>query len=174
MSKKIKLFILSDHPFSPSGVAHQTRLMIDGLISTGDYKIICFGGAIKHDNYEPQKFEQYGDDLVVIPVDGYGSPGTVRSLIRQEKPDILWFMTDPRFFPWLWEIEDEIRSLIPMVYYHVWDNYPYPTFNERWYSSTDVIACISKVTYDIVKTVAPSVESCNLQQAVDTNILKPL
>jgi hypothetical protein len=55
----------------------------------------------------------------------------IRSIIRNEKPDILWFMTDPRFWGWLWMIEHEIRALVPMVYYHVWDNYPPPQFNRN-------------------------------------------
>jgi len=82
-------------------------------------------------------------------------------------------MTDPRFFPWLWEIEDEIRSLVPMVYYHVWDNYPYPDYNKIWYDSTDYVACISKVTHDIVRTVSPDVESCYLPHAVHSDHFIP-
>jgi glycosyltransferase involved in cell wall biosynthesis len=83
-------------------------------------------------------------------------------------------MTDPRFFPWLWEIEDEIRSLVPMVYYHVWDNYPYPDFNKIWYESCDHVACISKVTHDIVKNVSPSVDSSYLPHAVNDEHFNPL
>jgi len=172
--KKKKIFVISDHPFSPSGVGTQTKYVIESLISTGEYSFICFGGAIKHDNYQPQKIEQYGDDWIVYPVDNYGSQESVRSILRTEKPDMLWFMTDPRFFPWLWEIEDEIRSLIPMVYYHVWDNYPYPEFNKVWYNSCDYIACISKVTHDIVKTVAPETESQYIPHAVNSKIFKPI
>ena len=174
MSKKTKIFVISDHPFSPSGVGTQTRYFIESLIKTGEYSFICFGGAIKHENYQPQQIADYGDDWVVYPVDGYGTQETVRSVLRTERPDLLWFMTDPRFFPWLWEIEDEIRSLVPMVYYHVWDNLPYPDFNKIWYDSCDHIACISKVTHDIVKTVSPEVDSTYLPHAVDSEIFKPL
>jgi glycosyltransferase involved in cell wall biosynthesis len=174
MSKKTKIFVISDHPFSPSGVGSQTKYFIESLMKTGDYSFICFGGAIKHENYQPQKIEPYGDDWVVYPVDGYGSQETVRSILRTEKPDLLWFMTDPRFFSWLWEIEDEIRSLVPMVYYHVWDNLPYPDFNKVWYNSCDHVACISKVTHDIVKTVAPDTDSSYLPHAVDSEVFKPL
>jgi glycosyltransferase involved in cell wall biosynthesis len=172
--EKIKVFVIADHPFSPSGVGIQTRNMVENLLETGRYSFRCFGGALKHENYNPQKYDKYGDDLVVYPVKGYGSQEAVRSILRTERPDILWFMTDPRFFPWLWEIEDEVRSLIPMVYYHVWDNYPYPNFNSKWYNSTDVIACISKLTHDIVKNVAPDVESFYLPHAVNSEIFKPL
>ena len=174
MNKKLKVLVLADHPYSPSGVGTQTRFMIEHLLETGDYSFICFGGAIKHHNYEPQKFDQWGDDLVVYPVDGYGDHDRVRSVLRTERPDILWFMTDPRFFPWLWEIEDEVRSLVPMVYYHVWDNKPYPDFNKIWYDSTDVIVTISKVTHDIVTNVAPDVKAIYHPHAVNPEFYKPL
>jgi hypothetical protein len=64
-------------------------------------------------------------------------------------------MTDPRFWGWLWEMENEIRPHMPMVYYHVWDNYPYPVYNKRFYDSNDMIVSISKVTHDIVQTCLP-------------------
>ena len=174
MSKKIKVFVISDHPFSPSGVGTQTRYMLEGLLKTGKYSFVCLGGAVKHRDYAPQKTDKWGDDLIVYPVDGYGTQDAIRSMLRTERPDMLWFMTDPRFFGWLWEIEDEVRSLVPMIYYHVWDNYPYPNFNKIWYDSCDVVACISKVTHDIVSTVAPEVESHYLPHAVTPDHFKAL
>ncbi len=174
MQEKIKIFVIADHPFSPSGVGTQTRYMIESLLETGKYKFVCFGGAIKHNDYNPQRTEKWGDDLVIFPVDGYGTQDSVRSIVRTEKPDIMWFMTDPRFFGWLWEMEDEIRPLVPMVYYHVWDNYPYPMFNKVWYDSNDVVVSISKLTYDIVNTVAPDVDSHYLPHAVNSKFFKPL
>jgi len=170
--KKITILTLSDHPLSPSGVGTQTRNMIEAMLETGKYKFISLGGAMKHVDYEPKKVDPWGEDWVIFPIDGYGNQETIRSLIRVNKIDILWFMTDPRFYGWLWLIENEIRPLIPMVYYHVWDNYPYPTYNKPFYDSNDVIATISKVTDDIVKTVSPDVESVYIPHAVDANIFK--
>ena len=170
---KKKILTLSDHPLSPSGVGTQTRNVIETLLSTGDYQVISIAGAIKHQNYQPVKTEQYGDDWVIHPVDGYGTQDLIRSIIRTEKIDLVWIMTDPRFWGWLWEIDDEIRAVCPLVYYHVWDNYPYPTFNKRHYMSNDVIATISKVTDDIVKTVAPEVESVYIPHAVDEEVFQP-
>tara|TARA_Y100000593_G_scaffold15382_2_gene29923 strand:+ start:5954 stop:7213 length:1260 start_codon:yes stop_codon:yes gene_type:complete len=171
---KKKILTLSDHPFSPSGVGTQTKYVIEALLKTGEYQIISLGGAIKHQNYQPIKTEQWGEDWIVHPVDGYGTPDLVRSVIRSEKIDMVWIMTDPRFWGWLWEIDDEIRSVCPIVYYHVWDNYPYPTYNKQHYLSNDAIATISKVTDDIVKTVAPSVESKYIPHAVNGDVFKPL
>ena len=172
--KKIKVLTLSDHPLSPSGVGIQTRYMIESLLQSGKFKVVSFGGAMKHPRYDPMKTEEYEDDWIIYPVDGYGTQDMIRSVIRTEKPDILWFMTDPRFYGWLWDIENEIRPLIPMVYYHVWDNYPLPRYNNKHYRSNDKIICISKLTHDIVQKVAPTVDSVYLPHAVDSNIFKKL
>lgn len=103
---------------------------------------------------------------------GYGNPDIIRSILKAHKPDILWFMTDPRFYEWLWDMEDEIRPYIPMCYYHVWDNLPYPTFNKSFYNSTDVICSISKLTHDIVNKVAPKVESYYIPHSVDMVVFR--
>ena len=124
--KKIKIFTLSDHPLTPSGVGTQTRYIIEGMLRTGKYQFVSFAGLIKHNDYRPIKTEEFGDDWVIVPVDGYGTQESVRAMLWSEKPDIVWFMTDPRFWGWLWQVEEEIRHNVPMVYYHVWDNYPYP------------------------------------------------
>ena len=174
MSIKKKILTLSDHPLSPSGVGTQTKYVCEALLKTGRYSIISLGGAIKHENYQPIKVEPYNDDWVIIPVDQYGTQEMIRSILRTEKLDAIWIMTDPRFWGWLWEMENEIRPLCPIVYYHVWDNYPYPQFNRKYYLSNDHIATISKVTDDIVKTVAPEVDSTYIPHAVDGKIFKPL
>jgi len=171
--KKIKIFTISDMPLSPSGVGTQTRYVIESLLRTGKFQVITFGGAIKHPKHDPIKTEEWGDDWIIFPVDGFGNPDMVRGVLRQHRPDILWFMTDPRFFGWLWEMEDEIRAQVPMLYYHVWDNFPAPMYNAKFYNSNDVICCISKVTDAIVNKVAPDVESYYVPHAVDSDIFKP-
>jgi glycosyltransferase involved in cell wall biosynthesis len=174
MEKRIKLLTISDHPLSPSGVGTQTKYMIDGLLQTGKYDVVSLGGAIKHKEYKPMRTEEWGDRWIIYPVDAYGNADIIRSVIRNERPDILWFMTDPRFFGWLWQMEDEIRPLVPMVYYHVWDNYPYPAWNEKFYDSTDVVVTISKVTDDIVKTLAKKAEVIYHPHSIATDIFKKL
>jgi glycosyltransferase involved in cell wall biosynthesis len=169
MEKK-KVLVLSDHPLSPSGVGSQTKYMIEALLKTGRYQFVCFGGALKHKDYRPQTVDPWGKDWIIYPVDGYGNHEMIRSVLQQERPDVLWFMTDPRFYGWLWEIENEIRVNVPMVYYHVWDNFPPPHYNARFYNSTDEVVCISKVTHEIVKQTAPNVSSCYLPHAVNSNV----
>jgi len=174
MTEKIKVLTLGDHPLSPSGVGTQTKYVCEALLETGRYEIISLGGAIKHQKYDPIQTEEWGEKWKIIPVDGYGSQEMIRSVIRTERPDILWFMTDPRFWGWLWQMENEIRPLIPMVYYHVWDNYPYPYFNRNYYLSNDCVATISKVSDNIVKKVAPEVKSVYVPHAVNGKVFHPL
>ena len=172
--KKIKILTISDHPLSPSGVGTQTKYMIEALLKTGKFQVFSLAGAIKHNDYQMTKVEPYGEDWLIQPVDGYGNQEAIRSLIRTQKPDMLWFMTDPRFWEWLWAMENEIRPLMPMVYYHVWDNFPAPKYNKKFYDSNDYIACISKVTHDIVKATTTDVEACYVPHAVDSEIFNVL
>ena len=57
--KKIKILTLSDNPLAPSGVATQTRYMIEGLLRTGRYEVVSLGGAIKHRDYRPVRLEEF-------------------------------------------------------------------------------------------------------------------
>lgn len=150
--KKYKIVMLSDHQLAPSGVGVQARFLIEGLIATGKYSFRCLGGAIQHEKYDMQVVNE---DFVIRPVDGFGTREMIRELLIVEQPDAVLLFTDPRQFIWLWEIEDEIHQVCPITYWHVWDNDPYPEFNEPWYESTDLINCLSKKTYDLVKPHFP-------------------
>ena len=165
---------MGDHPLAPTGVGIQSRNMIEALLRTGKFSVVSLGGAISNPNQTPQQSEEFGEDWKIYPVEGYGTQEIVRSVIRLERPDILWLMTDPRYWEFLWQIEDEIRPLMPIVYYHVWDNYPAPEFNRKFYNSNDVIVSISKVTADVVEKVAPEVEHHYLPHSVDTEVYKRL
>ena len=173
MNKK-KILTISDHPLAPSGVGTQTKYVIEALLKTGRYQVVSLGGAVKHDDYTPRKTQQWQDDWVIYPVDGYSNQEQLRLFLRNERPDVVWFMTDPRFWGWMWQIDHEIRSLCPLVYYHVWDNYPLPKYNKKWYLSNDAICTISKVTDDIVANVTPEVERYYVPHAVDVNVFKKL
>ena len=177
---KIKILTLGDHPFSPSGVGIQTKNMVEGLLETGRYSVVSLAGALKHQDATPIVTEKWGDDWKVFPVGGedekkniFGTPEIVRSVLRTERPDIVWIMTDPHWWRWLWQLEDEIRPVAPIVYYHVWDNYPVPLFNKNYYDSNDAVVTISKLTSDIVKTVSPDVKELYLPHAVNNDIYKP-
>jgi len=170
---KYKVLTLSDHPLVASGVGTQTRYIIEGLLRTGKYQFRSLGGAMQHQDYRPQKVTEYGDDWVIFPVNGYGDPNLIRQLLELEKPDAIFYMTDPRFYQWLAEMSDEIRDRnIPMLYYHVWDEKPIPQYNKGFYESCDFVGCISKLTYDIVKKLGHK-DFEYIPHAVNGDIFKP-
>jgi len=150
--KKYKILMLSDHALSTSGVGTQSRHLINGLLKKGCWSVRQFGAAMKHDNYDIVKIS---DDFIIKPIDGFGSKDLLRLAIATEKPDIVFIFTDPRFFYWLFEMEDEIHQICPIVYWHVWDNKPYPEFNNAFYESTDLINCHSHHTYSQVSERFP-------------------
>lgn len=152
MDKKYKVITISDHVLAPSGVGLQARYFVDALVKTGKFQVLAIAGAKKHTNYQPQKWQEWGDDVVIYPVDGYGNPDLIRQILDVEKPDAIWFITDPRFYGWLGAIENEIHQQCPLIYWHVWDNGPYPKYNEPFYKSIDYIGCINKLTFDLLSS----------------------
>ena len=147
-NKKFKVLVLSDHALSTSGVGTQTRHLINGMIKKGCWSFRQFGAAIKHQNYDTVVVNE---DFIIKPIDGFGDPDLLRVTLASEKPDLLFIFTDPRFFEWLFKIEDEIHQVCPVVWWHVWDNYPYPYFNDKFYAGTDSICCHSHLTYTMIK-----------------------
>ena len=151
MQKK-KILMLSDHLLSTSGVGCQSRFLALGLANKGTWTIRQLGAAIKHESYD---IASPHPEIVVKPVDGFGDRDTLRQLLAVEKPDVLLLFTDPRFFVWVWQMEDEIHQVCPIAYWHVWDNDPYPAFNSVFYQATDLINCHSYKTYELVSNRYP-------------------
>ena len=149
---KKKILMLSDHALSTSGVGTQSRFLINGLVDTGKYTFRQFGAAQKHTDYKVMKVN---DDFIIKPTDGFGTPEMLRLALATEKPDLVLIFTDPRFFHWLFSMEDEIHQVCPIAYWHVWDNAPYPEFNAMYYEATDLIACHSHHTYQQINPKFP-------------------
>jgi len=169
MQKK-NILLLSDHPLSTSGVGTQARWLVSGLVGTGKYSFRCFGGAVRHDNYDTVVVNP---DFVIKPTNGFGDKNLLRKTLAQLKPDALMLFTDPRFFVWVWEMEDEIHQICPIVYWHLWDNPPWPDFNRPFYESTDLINCINYPTYEMVKEHFP--EKTNyIPHAVPSDLYSPI
>ena len=170
MQKKLKVLVLSDHALSTSGVGTQTRHLLNGLIEKGCWSFRQFGAALKHSDY---RTVVVNDDFIIKPIDGFGNPDMLRVALATEKPDLLFIFTDPRFFTWLFEIEDEVHQICPIVWWHVWDNYPYPEFNNSFYDSTDLLNCHSHMTYEMIKEKYP--EKTNwIPHSLPENIFFPL
>jgi glycosyltransferase involved in cell wall biosynthesis len=155
---------------STSGVGVQSRYMIQGLVATGRYSFRCFGGAVKHENYDTIKVN---DDFIVKPTNGFGDKNLMRMTLAMERPDVLLLFTDPRFFIWIWEMEDEVHQICPIAYNHLWDNPPWPEFNRVLYESTDLINCINHPTYEMVHQRFPD-KTNYVPHAVPKELFFPL
>lgn len=154
--KKTKILMLSDHPLSFSGVGTQSLYLINGLIETGRYSFRCFGGAMKHKNYDTVVVN---DDFIIKPTDGFGTPEMLRQVLASEKFDAMILFTDPRFFGWLFDMHDEIHNAgVPILYNTIWDARPTPKFQEHSvYKAVDQLNCISKLTRDMLAEMRPDI-----------------
>jgi len=158
--KKTKILLLSDDLRMHSGIGTMSREFVLGNVDKYDWAQL--GAAIKHPDHgkvidlseDTQKETGVPDAYVKIyPHNGYGDANVLKELIQIEKPDVIIHFTDPRFWQWLYNIEHEIRQHIPIMYYNIWDDLPYPHWNEPFYESCDALMNISRQTNNIVKNV---------------------
>jgi len=145
---KIKLLVISDDIRMPSGVGIQAYKLLTGLLKTGEYDIVEIAGSLfPYKRIEPIIYK----GIKLYPVsNGYGDQNIVRQILNIEKPDILLAFSDPRFFYYLFLIDNEFRTNTKLILYHTWDNEPFPKFNLPWYSACDKIVMLSKFSYDLL------------------------
>ena len=158
--KRKKIMMLSDDIRTHSGVGNMAKEIIAN--TAHHYNWVNLGGAVKHPN-EGQGFDVSADinnmtglndaDVKVFAVNGYGDQPTLRNVIRQEKPDAIVHFTDPRYWIWMYQMENEIRQHCPLIFYTIWDDLPYPMWNKNFYRSDDMLLCISKQTKNLVENV---------------------
>ena len=154
------ILLLTDDIRLPSGVGNIGKELV--VHTSHKYNWVNLGGAMNHPekgkvfdiSEDVNKLTNIPDAQVkVIPIDGYGDPMLVRHTIKQEKIDAIFLITDPRYFTWLFQIENEIRKKTPIIYLNIWDDYPAPMYNKAFYESCDVLMGISKQTVNINKLV---------------------
>ena len=155
-----KILFLADDMRVTSGVGTMAKEIIEG--TAHKFNWVQVGAAVTHPeagkvldvsdgvNQETGLTDSY---VKIIPYNGYGDSRLIRQILEVENPDAILHFTDPRYWIWLYQIEHEIRQKIPMFFYAIWDDLPYPYYNENFYRSDDWIGCISKQTYNIVKHV---------------------
>ena len=159
-NERKKILLICDDIRVPSGVATVGRELV--LNTAQHFNWINIGGALQHP--EQGKMLDLSQDtnvntgltdssVFLYPVSGYGDANLIRNLIRVEKPDAIFLITDPRYFIWLFQIEGEIRKQIPIVYLNIWDDYPAPMYNQAFYESCDALLAISKQTKNINELV---------------------
>ena len=162
MSKK-KILLLSDDLRLTSGIATVSRDMVLGTVKQYDW--VQIGAAINHPDKgkvldlseDCKKLTGVEDSSVKLYCnDGYGDSLLIRRMLELEKPDAILHFTDPRFWGWLYNMEHEIRTKIPLMYLNIWDGAGLvgssstdPMWNKEAYSSCDLLMAISKQTYGI-------------------------
>ena len=154
------ILLLTDDIRLHSGVANVGKEIV--VHSAHKYNWYNIGGAINHP--ELGKIFDLSEDInkvagitdskvIVQPNNGYGEAQQIRDIIKKEKIDAIFLITDPRYFTWLFQIENEIRKNTPIIYLNIWDDYPAPLYNKAYYESCDLLMGISKQTVNINKLV---------------------
>ena len=133
--KKKKILLLADDFRLPSGIGTISKEIILNTVHVYDW--VQIGAAVKHPD-QGKMFDVSQDvrnetgvqdaDVKIIPCDGYGNRNLLFAIIQAERPDAIFHFTDPRYWVWLYQLEHEIKTTfnIPLIYYSIWDDLPYP------------------------------------------------
>lgn len=160
--KKKKILLLGDDFRLPSGIGTICREII--LNTVHHYDWVQLGAALNHPDAgkafdisaEVAQTTGVTDASVkLIPWNGYGDRNILFSILNQEQPDAIFHFTDPRYWTWLYNLEHELKTTfnIPLIYYSIWDDLPYPMWNAPFYGSCDLIMGISKQSDNIHRQV---------------------
>ena len=160
--KKKKILLLADDFRLPSGIGTISREIVFNTVHHYDW--VQLGAALHHPEHGQgvdlsahvaQETGVSDASVKIIPWTGYGDRNVLFAIINQEKPDAIFHFTDPRYWVWLYAIEHEIKTTynIPLVYYSIWDDLPYPMWNAPYYASCDLIMGISKQSDNIHREV---------------------
>lgn len=155
-----KILLMCDDIRTHSGVANMAREIV--INSIQHFNWVNIGATSQHP--EQGKIIDISKSIAeltgvedasafIYPNSGYGNPTLLRSLLAKEQPDAIFLFTDPRYWVWIFEMEREIRTSIPIFYLNIWDNYPAPMYNRPYYKSCDVLMAISKQTKNINEIV---------------------
>jgi glycosyltransferase involved in cell wall biosynthesis len=159
-NERKKILLICDDIRVHSGVATVARELV--INTAQHFNWVNVGGAINHPE-AGKRLDLSADtntnagiddaSVVIYPSSGYGDARIIRQLIKVEKPDAIFLITDPRYFIWLFQIENEIRKKMPIIYLNIWDDYPAPMYNRPYYESCDALLAISKQTKNINELV---------------------
>jgi glycosyltransferase involved in cell wall biosynthesis len=159
-NERKKILLICDDIRVHSGVATVARELV--LNTAQHFNWVNIGGAINHPeqgkrlDLSPDTNKNNGledSSVVLYPNSGYGDANLIRQIIKIENPDAIFLITDPRYFIWLFQIENEIRKKMPIIYLNIWDDYPAPMYNRGYYESCDALLAISKQTKNINELV---------------------
>ena len=183
--KRKKILLICDDIRVHSGVATVAREIV--FHTAQHFNWVNVAGAINHPEQgkrldlcqstnEATGLED--TSVFMYPVNDYGNPDILRHLIQMEKPDAIMLITDPRYFVWLFAMENEIRKHIPITYLNIWDDYPAPMYNKAFYEACDLLMGISKQTVNINRLVLEEKAKNKILRYVphglNHNIFKPI
>jgi len=190
-NKPERILFLTDSIDAKSGYAHQTERLIRGF--KGQYKVGIIGGNavyLHHKFYSKPVLERrydYNENVVIYPVQNYGSKAEVREIFTHFKPDVFILIPDFRFFEKEILYDDIVyRKECITLAWHIWDNEPPPTFNFPKYISFDGIFAVTPLTFRLVNEVCKLLEDDLLAtkqhlpvvkfipETIDTNQYRPL
>lgn len=155
-----KVVLLADDLRFPTGIGTVARSIVLG--TAHHFNWVCVGAGINHPDADKRldlsadtnKISGLTDASVhLIPFNGYGNMDLIREIIKHEKPDAIFFITDPRYYDWLFKGEHEVRQHCPLIYLQIWDDEPGPLYNKSFYRSCDALLAISKQTENLNKIV---------------------
>jgi hypothetical protein len=160
LEQRKKILLICDDIRVHSGVATVGREVV--IHTAHHFNWVNIAGSIQHPEVgkrldlsaDTNKTAGITDSSVILyPANDYGGADMLRQLIKTEKPDAIMLITDPRYFTWLFSMENEIRKNIPITYLNIWDDYPAPHYNKAFYEACDLLMGISKQTVNINKLV---------------------
>jgi glycosyltransferase involved in cell wall biosynthesis len=180
-----KIMLICDDIRVHSGVATVAKEIV--IHTAQHFNWVNLGGAINHpDQGKRLDLSQSTNEttgltdssVIMYPVHDYGNPDILRQLIKAEQPDAIMLITDPRYFIWLFTMENEIRKSIPIAYLNIWDDYPAPMYNLPYYEACDLLMGISKQTVNINKLVLED-KAINkviryVPHGLNSDLIKPL
>ena len=188
LEERKTILLLSDDARMHSGVGTMSREIVLGTCHYFNW--VQIAGAIK--NPDIGKIVELSQSTVdatgvpdahfkLYPVNGYGNPNVLRMVLANE-PQVngLLHFTDPRFWGWLYQMENEIRQSIPIMYWALWDNLPYPKWNRDFYRSCDLIMSISKQSKNIHDVVLKgyakkeNIEVTYVPHGINPNVFFPI
>ncbi len=122
-NERKKIMLICDDIRVHSGVATIAKELV--LNTAQHFNWVNIAGAINHPE-KGKRFDLSQDtntntkltdaSVFLYPVDNYGDADLIRHMIEVEKPDAIMLITDPRYFEWLFAIENEIRKHMPIIY----------------------------------------------------------
>jgi glycosyltransferase involved in cell wall biosynthesis len=184
-NERKKILLICDDIRLHSGIATVAREVV--INTSQHFNWVNIGGALNHPDagkrfdISPDTNTQAGitdASVFLYPANGYGDPDLIRQLIKIEKPDALFLITDPRYFIHIFQMETEIRKQIPIIYLNIWDDYPAPLYNKPYYEACDALLAISKQTKNINEIVLDDKAGDKIidyvPHGLNENIFKPI